>query len=54
MFAMVADSFGWMPLVIRLPLLGFLSVLALIAVVKLVTVVLSLISTVMQIIIPWK
>lgn len=54
MFALFADTLGWIPLVLRLPLLGFLSVVALVALIKLVTVVLSIIATVLQIIIPWK
>lgn len=54
MFVIFGDTLGWIPLVLRLPLLGFLAVVALVALIKLVTLILSVVATALQIIIPWK
>ena len=54
MFVILGDTLGWIPFVLRLPLLGFLSVVALVALIKLVSLVLSIIATALQLIIPWK
>jgi len=54
MFLMLGDALGWVPVELRKPLIGFLSVLALMVLIRFTTILLSIFSTILQIIIPWK
>lgn len=54
MFVMLADAIGWIPLVIRLPLLGFMALVALVVLIRLAVAFLSIFTAILEILLPWK